>query len=329
MNQEGVGMHRGRKGNAFTLVELLVVIAVISVLASLLLPALQAAMESARRVSCLSDRRQNGLQIAYFANDHEGRVPCISGGGGSDMWTGPFPVPMQDYAHKNVFKSHCFMERDNTTRARFGPLGTLATRGYVMDPRLLYCPSYVRPDSPNNKLDDPSNQCSHNAAQDGNISRWECFLNGDTHRPGDAYIGLANYFAVGYPNSTGETSHGNRPTVMDYQRNWMRTDIKFDGVWGGYSPLFVSCLNHKPGNWNAAMVDSVWDLEPEYPFGTSHDAKGVNALLYDGAVRWIPREEVKAAGKLSHHKAPDYMRNDSARYIKANFQVWAKKFAEP
>ncbi len=61
-----------RTARSFTLIELLVVIAIIAILAALLLPSLQKARESAKKLNCLSNLKQITLAQAAYSMDNRG-----------------------------------------------------------------------------------------------------------------------------------------------------------------------------------------------------------------------------------------------------------------
>lgn len=68
-------MSVGTGRRAFTLVELLVVIGIIALLISILLPSLSRARQAAVRIQCMSNMRQVGLAVQFYANDNRGFYP--------------------------------------------------------------------------------------------------------------------------------------------------------------------------------------------------------------------------------------------------------------
>ncbi|MEO2049156.1 MAG: DUF1559 domain-containing protein [Pirellulales bacterium] len=123
--------------NGFTLVELLVVIAIIGILVALLLPAIQAARESARRTQCANNLKQMGLALHNHVSTHGGELPPGNPGRGlQGLFSYMLPLLEED----NVYAQ---LELDNPGihhkyRERFNPIRFVPVSAY-------HCPSFDGP----------------------------------------------------------------------------------------------------------------------------------------------------------------------------------------
>lgn len=106
----------GHRVLAFTMIELLIVSAIIAILAALLSPALKTARDKARQIKCMSNLKQCFLAFQFYANDNNGwMIP----NGGLRAWGGAY----KEYSWDEIATSGGYLPN-------------------TQNPSVMFCPSY-------------------------------------------------------------------------------------------------------------------------------------------------------------------------------------------
>ena len=306
----------GRLQKGFTLVELLVVIAIIGVLVALLLPAVQAARESARRTQCLNQLKQMGLACHNFEDTHK-TFPS----GGTSYWPtvvvrGGVPVGPDEQQIGWPFQILPFLEQNAIYQIpQRDPDGMIPAEvaryvGGIAVP-IYFCPSRRAPSLQERRyLFDyasahPANVIQpvpQNSVPRDKSERSQLWYGSFSPNPNElslqehvgAYNGLIARAKYGKLVRMAMATDGLSNTMLIGEK-WLNVNHYNSGDWhddrgwtDGWDPDTVRVTGYppRPDSGDVPRGEAGYDDTKPYSFGGAHPG-GFNCVFGDGAVHYI------------------------------------------
>jgi prepilin-type N-terminal cleavage/methylation domain-containing protein len=180
----------GRVRLGFTLVELLVVIAIIGVLVALLLPAIQAARESARRSQCTNNMKQLALGAINFESAQKRLPPsgqCDSTGGASTTY---MIHSVATYILPFIEQQAIYDKFDTETNPQTAYSATVTANGALQ----TGTGCLIHPDAKGRNYDDPAHPAGQLAAK----TKVDTFICPTTPIPNDSRDPIHGYGGIDY-----------------------------------------------------------------------------------------------------------------------------------